>query len=59
MAKLVNHVHDPLVVEAMALWRALALCRDVRASQVEFEGDSLAVIQAVKTGNSGWSSMVS
>jgi ribonuclease HI len=55
MAKLVDHVHDPLVAEIVALWMAIIFCKEVGASQVEFEGDSLGVVQEVNSGSSGWS----
>jgi ribonuclease HI len=56
MAKRVRHVHDPLAVEEVALWRAIVFCREVGVSQVEFEGDSLGVVRAVNNGSSCWSS---
>jgi ribonuclease HI len=51
----VHHVYDPLVAEAVAMWRAIVFCKEVGTSQVKFEGDSLGVVQAMNNGSSGWS----
>jgi ribonuclease HI len=56
MAKVIPHFRDPTVAEAVALWKAVNLCSDIGVSQVEFEGDSLEVVQAVNGESPCWKS---
>jgi hypothetical protein len=48
----VPSITDPPVAEAVALWRAVSLGREMNLPSIHLEGDSLEIIQAVKQGGS-------
>ncbi|XP_042972892.1 uncharacterized protein LOC122304693 [Carya illinoinensis] len=47
-------VQDAMVAEIYALWRAMKLCAELNFRKVQFEGDALAVVNAVNSPEECW-----
>lgn len=47
-------VNHPILAEMNALWRAMEFCIELNFSNVVFDGDALAVIEAVNSRNEVW-----
>lgn len=47
-------ISDPGVAETMALWRAVALCRELEFPAVHLEGDSLELVQTLLQQGDCW-----
>jgi ribonuclease HI len=45
---------DPEVAEAMAAWRAFALCEEIGVHRAVLEGDSLNVVKAINSSEACW-----
>ncbi|XP_042944583.1 uncharacterized protein LOC122278459 [Carya illinoinensis] len=47
-------VQDAIVAEVYALWRAMKLCAELNFRKVQFEGDTLSVMNAVNSSDECW-----
>jgi hypothetical protein len=50
-----DYITDLVIAEATATWRAALFCRELRHQWVEFEGDALQMVQALRKEDCNWS----
>jgi ribonuclease HI len=43
-----------LIIESIAAWRAVILCEELGLQSVEFEGDSMVVVNALNSNTPYW-----
>jgi ribonuclease HI len=50
------HIVDPTTAEAVGAWQTVEFCRQMGFSEIIIEGDSIEVVQALRRGDSCWTS---